>query len=222
MRTSIFLKIGEVHLVVDCGPDFRQQMIREKINRVDAILMTHEHNDHVVGLDDVRPFNFKYWKDMPIYATPRVQADIKKRFGYIFAKDPYPGTPKLDLITIGKESAFTVDGVLIQPIEVMHGQLPVLGFRLNDFTYITDIKTISTEELEKVKGTKVLVISALHHKAHHSHLNLEEAITLINEIQPQEAYLTHMSHRMGKYEDMQKQLPDGIFLAYDGLRLTVG
>ncbi len=219
LRTSILISIQNKNILVDAGPDFRQQMLRAKVLDIDAILLTHEHNDHIIGLDDVRPFNFRYEKDMPIYATTSVQKELKHRFAYIFDNDPYPGAPRLQLHNINKENPFWVDDIKVIPIEVMHGQLPVLGFRIEDFTYITDAKTIVDEELDKIKGTKVLVLNALHHKEHHSHLNLEQAIEMVEKIEPEKAYFTHISHKMGPAKEISNALPKGIELAYDGMTI---
>lgn len=208
-------------IVIDAGPDFRQQLLRAKVTDVTAILMTHEHNDHIIGMDDVRPLNFKHRKQMPVYAEPRVQTELQERFAYIFAKNPYPGAPRLILQNIDEDRIINIEGVEVTPIRAMHGQLPVFGFRFGDFTYLTDIKTISAKELKKVKGTKVLALDALHHSVHHSHLNLEEALALIEIIQPEQAYLIHVSHRMGLTQEVNKTLPEGVQLAYDGLVIEV-
>ena len=175
--------------------------------------------NHVIGLDDVRPFNFRQRQAMSIYAVPRVQEEVKSRFSYVFEPSPYPGAPNLELRDLDKSQPFSIAGMHFQPIEVMHGRMPVLGFRVGDFTYITDAKTISPEELDKVRGTRLLVLNALHHKEHHSHLNLEQALAIINEVRPEQAYLTHISHQMGKYEDIQPRLPDGVFLATDKITI---
>ena len=211
----------QTSIVVDAGPDFRQQMLRNTPKQLDAIIITHEHNDHVIGMDDVRPFNFIQRKDMPVYATPKVQEELRKRFAYVFAENPYPGAPMIKLCDISKESAFEINDLKIQPIEVIHGKLPVLGFRFGNFTYLTDVKTIADEELEKVKGTHYLVLNALHHKPHYSHLNLEEALALAEKIGAEKTYLTHCSHRMGLYTEVMKTLPEGVELAYDGLVVEV-
>ncbi len=219
LRTSVLVQTEGKNIVIDCGPDFRQQMLRANVHSIDAILLTHEHNDHVIGLDDVRPFNFRQRRDMPIYATARVQDELRARFAYAFEENPYPGAPRFHLFQITKEKPFDIGGVTIIPIEVMHGHLPVLGFRIGDFTYLTDVKTICEEELEKIEGSEVLVTSALHHAAHYSHANLEEALALIARIQPKQAYLIHISHSMGLYKDVLKTLPPGVALAYDGLEI---
>lgn len=196
-------------------------MLRTGINSLDAVLITHEHNDHIIGLDDVRPFNFMASKDMPVLATKRVCGEIKKRFAYIFEANPYPGAPRLLLEEINKETPFHIAGYDITPLEVIHGKLPVIGFRLGNFAYVTDAKTITPQEKEKLLGLDTLVLNALHHKPHHSHLNLEEALEWIRVLQPRQAYLTHISHRMGRYQEISKKLPEGINLAYDGLEIVI-
>jgi phosphoribosyl 1,2-cyclic phosphate phosphodiesterase len=218
---ALLIRANNQNIAIDCGPDFRQQMLQHGVRSLEAIVLTHEHNDHIIGLDDVRPFNFMNWQDMPVYGTKQVLAELKQRFAYIFAEHPYPGAPRIKLQEISRDQPFQLCGLKFQPIEVMHGNLPVLGFRIQDFTYLTDVKTIAPEELQKIKGTKILVISALHHKAHHSHLNLSEALALIQEIAPEQAYLTHISHRMGRHEEVNKELPPNVALAYDGLEITV-
>ena len=220
LRTSALLSFGRKHIVIDAGPDFRQQMLLAQIEDIEAVLITHEHNDHIIGLDDVRPFNFKHEKDIPIYSSKKVQEELKLRFSYIFKKDPYPGTPRLDLNLIDKDEIFHVSGIPIQPVEVMHGNLPVLGFRVHDFCYITDAKTITETEKEKLKKLDVLVLNALHQKEHHSHMNLSDALALINEVKPNRAYLIHISHNMGLHDEIQKQLPENVFIAYDELEIS--
>ena len=219
LRCAILLKIKEQNLVIDIGPDFRQQMLKAKIAHLDAVLITHEHNDHIIGLDDVRPFNFQSNNDMPVYARSKVQEDLKNRFPYIFSENPYPGAPSVVFRNIEVNKPFQIGETTIIPIEAFHGSLPVFGFRVGDFTYLTDIKTIRPSELEKVKGTKLLVISALHRKEHHSHLNLNQALKLIKKINPTRAYLTHLSHRMGLHHEVEKLLPANVFIAYDNLEI---
>lgn len=223
LRVSIMVETQGKAIVVDIGPDFRQQMLRANVKKIDAILLTHEHTDHVIGLDDVRPFNFRYEMDMPVYGEKRVLDVIRtKRFAYIFEAHPYPGVPRVLLNEIDEHSLFEVEGIKVTPIRHLHKYLPVLGFRFGDFTYLTDIKTISDEELEKVKGTKYLLISALRKREHLSHLSLGEALELIEKIQPQQAWLTHLSHEMGKHEEVSKELPDNVAIAYDGLEIDAG
>ncbi len=221
LRTSALIQAGEKNIAIDCGPDFRQQMLRNGVRSLEAILLTHEHNDHVIGLDDVRPFNFQSQQDMPIYATPAVASEVRQRFAYAFSENKYPGAPSMRFEYIDKDHPFKVAGVPVIPIEVMHGNLPVLGFRIGDFVYLTDIKTISDRELEKVRGAKVLAIGVLHHTSHYSHLSVEEAIRLAESIRPEQTWFIHISHNMGLYEAVSAELPEGIGLAYDGLKVKI-
>ncbi len=218
LRTSGMVSFKGKNIVIDTGPDFRQQMLRASVDDVAAVLFTHDHYDHIAGVDDVRPINFRHNKEIPLYAPPSVEKSLRHRLGYVFGKNPYPGAPRLKIYPISKEEKFIVEGLEIQPIEVWHGEnLPILGFRFQDLTYITDCKSIESAELEKIKGTQTLIINALHHTVHHSHLNLEQALELIAELKPEQAFLTHISHSMGKYEDVEKMLPKNVRLAYDGL-----
>lgn len=220
LRTSILIEGKEKVIVVDSGPDFRQQMLRAHVQRLDAIVFTHEHKDHIAGLDDIRAFNYKQQSAIDVYADRRVQDALKREFHYIFAEFKYPGIPQLNLHTIGAEP-FYIGDINFVPIEVLHYKLPVLGFRLNDFTYITDAKTVSEQEKEKIRGTRILVINALQKQEHISHFTFDEAITFAQEIGAETTYLTHISHRLGKYADVSKELPPGIKLAYDGLQLQI-
>lgn len=217
LRVSAKIEVAGKTFVIDCGPDFRQQMLASDTRSLDALLITHEHNDHIIGMDDVRPFNFKQNQEMPVYAHPRVAAELQQRFAYVFADERYPGAPVVRLMHIDHSKPFTVLGVPVMPIEALHGRLPVLGFRIGQFTYLTDVKTISPDELDKVRGTDTLVINALHHTPHYTHLNLEDALHLIAQVTPRQTYLTHMSHRMGLFADLAAQLPPGVQPAYDGL-----
>jgi phosphoribosyl 1,2-cyclic phosphate phosphodiesterase len=208
------------NIVVDTGPDFRQQMLRENIQRLDAILYTHAHKDHIAGMDDIRAFNFKSKSDMPIYATEEVQDGLKKEFHYVFADFKYPGIPQVLLNTINN-TPFQLFGKTIIPVEVMHYKLPVTAFRIDDFSYVTDANFISDSEKEKLKGSEILVINALRIEEHISHFNLAQALELIAEIKPKKAYLTHISHLLGTHNDITAQLPTNVFMAYDGLVLDI-
>ena len=221
LRSSVMITINNLNYLIDCGPDFRQQMLREKIQDIRAILFTHEHKDHIAGMDDVRAFNFKHQKDMDVYCDFNVQKALLREFPYVFSDKKYPGVPEVNIHQINSSKAFNIDGNLFTPIEVMHYKLPVLGFRVNDLTYITDAKTISRKEIEKIKGTHVLVVNALRISEHISHFNLKEALSFINEVKPEVAYLTHVSHLMGRSEDVEKHLPDKVMLAYDGLKVDI-
>ncbi len=223
LRTAALIRYGDKRIAIDCGPDFRQQMLCSRTSSLDAILLTHEHNDHIIGMDDVRPFNFQAWTDMPVYCTTRVQQSLLQRFDYIFTTDGrYPGAPMVRLHTISKDEPFDVAGLTVQPVEAMHGRMPVLGFRIGDFAYLTDVRTIASEEMEKVMGVRHLVLSALHRREHHSHLTLQQALNLIAQLAPERAYLTHISHRMGRHEEVQRELPKNVTLGYDGLRIVCG
>jgi len=221
LRSSVMITINNLNYLIDCGPDFRQQMLREEIQDIRAILFTHEHKDHIAGMDDVRAFNFKHQKDMDVYCDMNVQKALLREFPYVFSDNKYPGVPEVNIHQINSNESFNIDGNLFTPIEVMHYKLPVLGFRVNDLTYITDAKTISRKEIKKIKGTRVLVINALRISEHISHFNLKEALSFINEVKPEVAYLTHVSHLMGRSEDVEKQLPDQVILAYDGLQVDI-
>lgn len=220
LRSSIHLEIDGVSIIVDSGPDFRQQVLREGITELDALIFTHEHKDHTAGMDDIRSFNFLQKKDIPVYARSNVINQLKQEFAYIFSESKYPGIPQVAIHTISN-APFLIEGVEVIPIEVAHFKLPVYGYRFKDFTYITDAKTISGPEKEKIKGTRILVINALQREDHISHLTLQEAIDLAIEVQAESTYLTHMSHRMGKHKEVEKVLPDGVNMAYDGLKIEL-
>lgn len=212
----MFEAAGE-NYVIDTGPDFRQQMLRENVKSLRAVLFTHEHKDHIAGLDDVRAFNFREARDMEIFCTSAVENALRREFHYVFSDNRYPGIPSLNLNRITDESFVLPNGVSIIPIEVMHYKMPVTGFRIGDFTYITDAKTISEKEKEKVKGSRVLIVNALHRSEHISHFNLREALDFIAEVKPGKAYLTHISHMFGTHEEIEAMLPENVFPAYDGL-----
>jgi len=216
LRSSLLLKIGENNFVIDTGPDFRQQMLREEVNTLRAILITHEHVDHVFGMDDIRSYNWIQNHPLDVYAEPRVQDAIKRIFSYVFVNQKYPGIPKMKLHVINDKS-FKIDGVKFIPIRCYHHKLPVYGYRAGDLTYITDTNYIPYDEIKKIEGTRVLIINALRKEKHISHFNLEEALEVIEKIKPEKAYLTHLSHGFGKHDDIEKELPKNVFLAYDGL-----
>jgi phosphoribosyl 1,2-cyclic phosphate phosphodiesterase len=207
-------------VVIDTGPDFRQQMLKNNIGRLDAVLFTHEHKDHVAGLDDVRAFNFIMKQHMDVYLTDAVEAAIRREFSYIFSDFKYPGIPLLNLHRI-ENQPFELFGETIQPIQVMHYQMPVLGFRIKDFAYITDANSISETELQKLKGVKILVLNALRREPHISHFTLNQAIDLIEEVAPEKAFLTHLSHQMGLHEQVSIELPANVEIAYDGLTISL-
>lgn len=220
LRVSVLVEWSNYSYVIDCGPDFRYQMLRANCSKLDGIIFTHEHSDHVAGLDDIRPFYFRQG-DFPIYAHKRVLSSLRKRYDYFFkTEEKYPGVPTLVEHEINN-SPFILGGIKVMPINVMHNKLQVFGFRFNDFTYITDAKTVSSEEIEKIKGTKVLVINALRKEPHISHFNLEEALNFIDTVKPERAYLTHVSHLMGFHDEVQQTLPKNVYLAYDNLKLNI-
>ncbi len=220
LRTSIHIEIAGKSLVIDTGPDFRQQMLREYVKRLDAVVFTHAHRDHTSGLDDVRAYNFKQNMDMPVYGTHDVLEQLKAEYDYIFADRNYPGLPRLDLIEI-TDAVFSIDDVKITPLPVMHFKLPVLGFRFGNFSYITDANFIPDSTLEKLVGTEVLVLNALQREKHISHFNLEEALAMVEKIKPARTFFTHISHKLGLHAEVAKQLPDGVSLAFDGLQVEV-
>lgn len=220
LRVSVHLEVDGKSIIIDSGPDFRQQVLTNRIRRLDALVFTHEHKDHTAGMDDVRSFNFLQKQAMPVYAHARVVESLKREFAYVFAEKKYPGVPQVDIHEIDREP-FSVLGVPFQPVEVLHYKLPVFGFRIYNFTYITDAKTISETEKEKIRGSKVLVLNALQKQSHLSHLTLEEALALVEELKPEQTYLIHMSHRMGLHRDILKELPANVSLAYDGLTITI-
>ncbi|MEW4924534.1 MBL fold metallo-hydrolase [Algibacter sp. 2305UL17-15] len=220
LRTSVLIEWGHHSYVIDCGPDFRQQMLRCGCEKVDGILFTHEHSDHVLGLDDIRPFYFKQGA-ISIYAHKRVLKSLKKRFDYIFStKNKYPGAPSV-LIHKIKNKPFAIGGIDVVPVKGLHMELQVFGYLFNDFAYLTDMKTVEDEEVEKIKNVKVLVINALRLESHYSHFNLEEALEFIKKVNPERAYLTHISHMLGFHEEVERQLPENVFLGYDNLEITI-
>lgn len=220
LRTSVMIEYKDKVIVIDSGPDFRYQMLREKVQQLDAILFTHEHKDHVAGLDDVRAFNFKHDREIDVYAEERVQHALKNEFSYIFSGIHYPGIPRVIMHDIQNEK-FNVQGIDVLPIRAMHYKLPVYGFRIGDFTYITDAKTISDEELDKIKGSKVLVLNALRREDHISHFTLEEAVNLAQRLNIPQTYFTHISHQLGLHDEVCSELPANISLAYDTMSIEI-
>lgn len=220
LRVSVLVCWDKYQYVIDCGPDFRQQMLANKVTRIDGILFTHEHADHTMGMDDIRPFFFRQG-DIPVYAHKRVLEALRERFSYIFSSEnKYPGAPSVIENELTNQP-FSLGNLDVMPIDLMHNRLQVFGFRFKDFAYLTDMKTIEKEETEKLKGVKVLVVNALRIEPHHSHFNLDEALAFIEEVKPERAYLTHISHMLGFHEEVQKQLPKNVFLAYDNLKITI-
>ena len=221
LRSSILIEYKDFNFVIDCGPDFRQQMLRTNCRKLDAIIFTHEHADHTTGIDDVRPYFFRQGK-IPIYLHERVLNSLHNRFAYIFdPKQKYPGAPDFEVNLITKENDFQILGLNITPIESVHYKLPVLGFRLGKFAYLTDVKTISDKEMLKLNGLDTLVINALRYESHPSHLNIEEALEIIDQVKPKQTFFTHISHNMGFHKEVCSNLPKSVSLAFDGLVLEV-
>lgn len=220
LRSSVKIEIGGKVIVIDSGPDFRTQMLRSRTERLDALLFTHEHKDHIAGMDDIRPFNFIAGQHIQVYATERVEHALRREFYYAFGENRYPGAPELTVKRIDIEP-FTAAGIPIIPIQAMHAEMPVLGFRIGDFTYLTDANYLSDSELEKILGSKVFVINALRKEKHYSHFSLTEALQIIEKVKPGKAYLTHISHKLGLHADIEKELPKGIYAAYDNLQIEI-
>ena len=220
LRVSVLIQWDNYSYVIDCGPDFRQQMLRADVKSINGILFTHEHADHTAGLDDIRPFFFRQG-DIPIYAHKRVVGQLKQRFAYIFeTENKYPGAPNLEVNLVQNQS-FKLKNLEVIPIEVYHHKLQVFGYRFNNFAYLTDVKTIPDAELEKLKNLDVLVINALREQPHISHLNLEEALQIVSILQPKKTYFTHISHLLGFHDEVEQNLPENVFLAYDQLQITI-
>lgn len=219
LRSSIMVQSERTTLVVDTGPDFRYQMLREKVKHLDAVVFTHPHKDHMAGLDDIRAFNYLIKRPMDIYADSLTEEAVRRDFYYAFSDTKYPGLPELNLNTITLEP-FIAGDIPVTPVLVWHLKMPVMGFRFGKFTYITDANRIDDAEKEKIKGSEVVVLNALRRQKHVSHFNLEEAIEMVQELKIPTAYFTHISHQMGCHADVEKELPPGIHLAYDGLTLN--
>lgn len=221
LRVSAKISWDDYTFVIDCGPDFRQQMLTSNCQKIDGILFTHEHSDHTAGLDDIRPFNFRQG-DIPIYGHQRVIANLKKRFDYIFETvNKYPGAPSVQTFEVVNNQPFAIGNKTAIPINVMHGELQVFGYRIDDFAYLTDVKTIEVSEIDKLKNLKILVVNALREEPHHSHFNLKEALDFIALVKPEKAYLTHISHILGFHVEVQQKLPNNVYLAYDNLEINL-
>ena len=221
LRVSVWIKTANESIVIDCGPDFRQQMLRSKCQTLDAILFTHEHSDHTAGLDDIRPFSLKFGA-LQVYCHHRVHLNLKKRFDYIFeTENRYPGSPAVNVVEVENNKPFFVGKTEIIPLNALHGKLQVFGYRIANFAYLTDISAIENEEIDKLKGVKILVINALKTTEHHSHFSLQQALDFVNLVRPEKAYLTHISHLLGFHDDVEQSLPENVFLAYDNLVLEM-
>jgi phosphoribosyl 1,2-cyclic phosphate phosphodiesterase len=220
LRASVEVEVDNQTFIIDTGPDFRQQMLLYHVKNVNAILFTHEHKDHIAGLDDIRAFNYVQKRPMEIYAEERVQEALKREYAYVFAEFKYPGIPEMNMHLI-ENKTFNINGTSIIPIRAMHYMLPILGFRIGDFTYITDANFIDNTEIEKIKGSKIVVINTLRKKKHISHFNLEEALEFLDKVKPEQGFLTHVSHLLGLHADVEKELPDYVRIAYDGMVIEI-
>lgn len=221
LRVSVMISWDNYCYVIDCGPDFRQQMLTHKVTKLDGILFTHEHADHTAGIDDIRPFFFRQG-DIPIYAHQRVVSELKRRFDYIFAdENRYPGAPAVQVNLVEKNNPFILGNLEVVPVEVFHNRLQVFGYRVGDFAYVTDAKSVAPDQSIKLKGVKVLTLNALRKEPHHSHLNLDEALQLVAQVEPEHTYFTHISHHMGFHDEVEKELPEHVHLAYDNLIVTM-
>ena len=220
LRTSVHIALNDRSLVIDTGPDFRQQVLRLNLQQLDAVLFTHEHKDHTAGLDEVRAYNFRSGQDMPVYGRPTVLAQLQREFAYVFAENKYPGTPRIALHPI-QNTPFEVLGIPVIPIEVMHHKLAVYGYRIGEFTYLTDLNYIAEDELEKVRGTRILVVDALQRQPHISHFTLDQAVAFAQHIDADRTYFVHISHKLGLHREVEQELPPNIRLGYDGLQIRL-
>lgn len=221
LRTSLLIRDKQKNIVIDVGPDFRQQILKNPISTLNAVFITHEHNDHVIGLDDIRPFYFRQRSGIEYFASEHVFSELKSRFPYVFTLDRYPGAPKVSMNTLIPYKAVNVGHLSILPLPIIHGKIQIFAFRIGDFTYITDGSQIPGKTMDYIKGTKYLVVNALRKENHYSHFNLGEALDIINEIKPNKAYITHISHLMGTSKDVCGELPEGIVLAHDDLTVSL-
>ncbi len=220
LRTSVLIQIDQVNLLIDAGPDLRQQMLRQKVHHLNGILITHEHNDHTIGLDDIRPFNFMQGTDIPIYGLPRVLDGIKSRFSYVFSENPYPGSPRMMCVPVEPGQLFSPDqSIEVCALSILHGTLPILGFKIGRLAYITDASEIPEDTMRQLHDVDTLVVNCLRYRKHPSHFNFDDALSFIRQISPRKAYLTHLSHEMGLYEDIMEKLPPDIKPAFDGLSI---
>ncbi len=220
LRTAAMIEWEDRRYIIDCGPDFRMQMLREKVDRIDGIFFTHEHADHTAGLDDIRPLYFRAGKPIPIYGLSRVMNDLKNRFRYIFAQENrYPGAPRVQVHILEPHQKIKLGNQTLEALPVLHGQLPILGYKIGKMAYITDAKQLPESTMAALQNLDLLIINALHHKHHPTHLNVKEALELIEKLNPKQTYLTHISHHMGLYDTISPQLPKHVNLAYDGLSI---
>lgn len=220
LRSSVLVQWKNYNYIIDCGPDFRQQMLKNNCKHIDGIMFTHEHADHTSGLDDIRPYFFRQG-DIPIYGTQRVVENLNHRFSYILnSQNKYPGAPTVKVQIISKNNNFSIGDRIVTPVEVMHNSLSVMGYRIGGFSYLTDVKYINADQMEKVKNSEVLVLNALRIESHPTHLNLEEALGLVEELKPKKAYFTHISHLLGFHDEVSKKLPKNVHLAYDNLQIN--
>ncbi|MEM9362548.1 MAG: MBL fold metallo-hydrolase [Bacteroidota bacterium] len=221
LRVSVLISWKEYHYVIDCGPDFRQQMLTNSVSNLDGILFTHEHADHTAGIDDIRPFFFRQG-DIPVYAHQRVIESLKQRFDYIFAdENRYPGAPAVQVNEVKKDEPFSIGEIEVVPVEAFHNRLQVFGYRLGGFVYLTDVKRMEEDQIQKILGAKVLVVNALRKEPHHSHFNLEEALEFAEAVKAENTYFTHISHLLGFHEEVERELPNNVHLAYDNLKLNI-
>ncbi|MFZ1749082.1 MAG: MBL fold metallo-hydrolase [Saprospiraceae bacterium] len=222
LRSSILITVNDQNIIIDTGPDFRQQMLRQQISRLDAVLLTHEHNDHVIGIDDIRPFNFRQGVNMPVYGLKRVLDEMMMKFAYIFDNNPYPGAPSIICHELLPNLPIQIlKDIIVRPLAVMHGNLPILGYRIGNFAYVTDASKLSDETLQQLSDLDVLVLNALQYRKHYSHFTYDEAVAVAKQINAGQTYFTHMSHEMGRHREMLKKVPNHILPAYDGLILQL-